>query len=129
MLAQSPVTLRDLEAVLKQAWGRETSADPDAWSEDNPAWGQCAVTALLVQDFFGGEIRRGEVGAISHYWNVLPGGDEIDLTRHQFPADVKIVNVEPRTRDYLLSHPDTSSRYRRLARSARRSLGLRATVR
>jgi hypothetical protein len=118
-LAQTPVTLSDLEKALLEAWARETSADPDAWSEENRAWGQCAVTALLVQDIFGGVILRGEIGSTSHYWNLLPSGDEVDLTKRQFVTPVDVVNTQPRTRDYLLSHPDTARRYRRLRRLAR----------
>jgi hypothetical protein len=122
-LARKPLTVAQLEAAIASAWTRETSADPQSWTAENPAWGQCAVTALVVQDYFGGEIRRGEVGSTSHYWNILPDGCEADLTRHQFPAGAEVVKVEGRTRDYVLSHPDTVRRYRRLARSVRRSLG------
>jgi len=121
-LAQRPVTLNDLEAALATAWARETSADPEGWREENRAWGQCAVTALLVQDVYGGEIRRGEVGSISHYWNVLPSGNEVDLTKQQFGPDVEIDNVQLRTREYLLSHTDTARRYQTLERAVRRYL-------
>ena len=42
-----------LEALLGKCWKRETSAGPEGWTGENPAWGQCAVTALVVQDFGG----------------------------------------------------------------------------
>src|SRR5262245_43252730 len=100
-LLRGHLTLGDLKAALAKAWSRETSADPAAWSDENNAWGQCAVTALIVQDHLGGELRRGEVGTTSHYWNQLPTGEEIDLTRHQFPDDVELANIEARTREYL----------------------------
>ena len=35
-------------------WEAETSAASEDWNEDNQACGQCAVTALLIQDLFGG---------------------------------------------------------------------------
>jgi hypothetical protein len=60
-------SIRELERALEVAWERTTSADPDRWSPQNPAWGQCAVTALIVQDHYGGELRRGIVDDISHY--------------------------------------------------------------
>jgi hypothetical protein len=123
LLAQKAVTVRALQTALTKAWSRKTSADPAGWTEDNAALGQCAVTALIVQDYLGGGLRRGEVGSISHYWNILPFGEELDLTKHQFPADVEIVNVEPRSREYVLSHPDTVRRYRALASAVRASLG------
>jgi hypothetical protein len=60
-LARRGVTVSDLEAGLAEAWSRETSADPTSWTEENAAWGQCTVTAILVQDYLGGTLRRGEV--------------------------------------------------------------------
>jgi hypothetical protein len=110
------VTRSDLETALETAWSRETSADAANWSEANRAWGQCAVTALIVQDYLGGTLRRGEVGPISHYWNLTPSGDEVDLTRQQFPDGTEIANVTVRTREYVLSHLETARRYQKLAR-------------
>lgn len=124
VLANERVTLQRLEAALAAVWSRVTSADPESWTDDNPASGQCAVTALVVQDYLGGELRRGEAGSISHYWNVLPSGDEVDLTRHQFDDGVEITNIEPRTREYLFSHDETVRRYNDLARAVRDRLRL-----
>jgi hypothetical protein len=117
-----PVNGRDLEEALAEAWSRGTSADPDNWSEENPAWGQCAVTALIVQDYLGGSLRRGEVGPISHYWNVLPSGEEIDLTLRQFPEGTTIANTAERTREYVLSHHETVRRYSKLAQRVQQRL-------
>jgi len=69
-------------------------------------------------------LLRGEVGPVSHYWNVLPSSEEIDLTRHQFPDGVAIESVESRTREYVLSHLDTARRYRALASAVHRCLGI-----
>jgi hypothetical protein len=121
-LATQRIEIGDLAGALAMAWSREASADPACWTEANPAWGQCAVSALVVQDYLGGSILRGEVGVTSHYWNLLPSGEEIDLTRDQFGSAVQIENVEPRTREHVLSHPDTERRYRRLAASVHRRL-------
>jgi hypothetical protein len=110
------VTRHDLESALEAAWSRDTSADAATWSEANRAWGQCAVTALIVQDYLGGILRRGEVGPISHYWNLTPSGDEVDLTWQQFPSGTEITNVTVRTREYVLSHVETARRYEKLAR-------------
>jgi hypothetical protein len=121
-LARKRVTVHDLEAALAEAWSRETSADPTSWTHKNPALGQCAVTALVVQDYLGGTLRRGQVGSISHYWNVLPSREEIDLTRHQFPVDVEIENIESRTREYVLSYPESAQRYQALSQIVRSRL-------
>lgn len=127
-LAAKRVTLNELVAILEMVWSRDTSADPANWSDASRASGQCAVTALVVQDYFGGSLRRGEVDTVSHYWNVLASGDEVDLTRHQFPEDVDLTNIEPRTREYVLSHEETARRYDELARRVRLQLDLRTLV-
>jgi hypothetical protein len=82
-------TLQETEAAIRSAWGRETSDDPAEWSEENPARGQCAVTALLVRELLGGEILVANVlrdgrRVDRHAWNRLPSGLTLDLTREQF---------------------------------------------
>lgn len=101
--------------AIKNAWCRETSADPEGWNPQLPALGQCAVTALVVQDGFGGDLLRSKILGISHYWNRLPwesGYGEIDLTRSQFPHGTPL-DEEPieRDREYVLSFPETKARY------------------
>jgi hypothetical protein len=84
----------DIEQVIRRSWSA-ASCDPvdlAQWSPQNPARGQCAVTALVVQDLVGGELLLADVynhdGSTQgvHYWNRLAGGLEIDLTREQFSA-------------------------------------------
>jgi hypothetical protein len=61
-------------------------------SAANPARGQCGTTALTINDLLGGELLVAEVlhadGSRQgvHWWNRLPDGTEIDLTREQFPS-------------------------------------------
>src|SRR2546423_12595604 len=79
-----------LRPLLRAAWGPDT-CDPhglEDWLPDNPARGQCGVTALVVQDLLGGDLVLGEVyvgqtKVSNHYWNRLPDGAEIDLTADQ----------------------------------------------
>ncbi|MFJ3839993.1 alpha/beta fold hydrolase [Streptomyces sp. NPDC054904] len=89
----TPWTLADLEAAIRAGWSAETCSPDDVerapWTADNPAWGHCDITALVVQDLVGGELMVGEVWLDGeqhgyHCWNVLPGGIRIDLTREQF---------------------------------------------
>lgn len=128
-LVDAALDLEDLRGALESAWSEATSADSERWTGSNPAWGQCAVTALAVQDYLGGTLLRGEVGPISHYWNVLPSGEEIDLTLRQFGDGVLVENVEPRTRDHVLSYPETQRRYDLLARLVRAHLNERLLAR
>lgn len=107
-------SLRALDSALRASWEPKTSSKASTWKARNPAWGQCAVTALVVQDFCGGDLVRGIADGESHYWNRLPDGTEADLTRHQFGAGVTIRDVEPTSREYVLSSPATRRRYERL---------------
>jgi hypothetical protein len=55
----------------------------------DPARGQCGATALVVQDFLGGEIVESDVLVGSerlgvHYWNRLPDGAVLDVSSRQF---------------------------------------------
>ena len=88
-----PVTdLIAVTAAVRAAWSRETCDDVDLadWTPGNPARGQCGVTALTVQDLLGGDLLVADVlypdGSRQgvHWWNRLPDGREVDLTRDQF---------------------------------------------
>ena len=85
------VTLADLEAAIRASWSRATSADPDEWTVENPARGQCDATAVVLRAYLGGEILVADVlrdgrRLERHAWNRLPSGLTLDLTRDQFRA-------------------------------------------
>jgi len=81
--------IEDYLDAVRSAWSRLTCAGDFDWT--CPSRGQCAVTALLVQDWFGGEILRCAFeDGTSHYWNLIPGMGEVDLTREQYPRDLPI---------------------------------------
>jgi len=115
-----------LRRILYQTWSARTSSDPEKWTPENPSWGQCAVTACIVQNYFGGSIvwanatlSNGE--KISHYFNRI-ADKEIDLTREQFPEGTYIPRGVPKrkgfptTREYVLSFSPTKLRYEALER-------------
>ncbi len=105
-----------LEHAFHAAWGVDTTSDPEGWTIRNPAWGQCAVTALVVQDDLGGQLLRASTPSGSHYWNLLPDGTEVDLTREQFGGNFEPGNIEVRDRGYVLSFGATRHRYELLRR-------------
>lgn len=107
--------------AIRAAWDATTSVD-SRWSPDNPALGQCAVTALVVQDALGGSLLRATVGDVSHYWNKLADGSEVDLTREQFASFTPEGTTE-RDRAYVLSYPATVERYERLRQRVDTGLG------
>jgi hypothetical protein len=111
----SAPALAALARDVESAWAADTSTEPERWSATNPAWGQCAVTALVIQDALGGDLLRARVDGVSHYWNRLPSGEQVDLTRRQFLDGGRLESPpELRTREYVLSFPDTGHRYARL---------------
>src|SRR6476659_5449423 len=69
---------------LTKAWSSETSS---RWRLDNPACGQCSVTALVVQDLLGGELLKTRVGGAWHFYNRIDGR-RWDLTVGQFATPI-----------------------------------------
>jgi hypothetical protein len=117
-----------VSAALSQSWSLETSYDPAGWSEHNSAWGQCAVSALIVQDLLGGELLVGKVNGIEHYWNELPDGRQVDLTKHQFGRIASLEGPSQVSREFVLSFPETRTRYERLRRRVLARLGDQSLV-
>jgi hypothetical protein len=122
-----PAVTADLDEVvraLKASWDAETSSDP-TWAASDPSRGQCAVSALVIQDEFGGDLIRAVVEGVSHYWNRLPNGSEVDVTRDQFdrwyPIDEAV-----RDRAYVLSFAETTARYATLRRRVHDRLKVRS---
>lgn len=118
----SKVPHGELAEAIRWSWCGDTSTDP-AWVSDRPSEGQCAVTALVVQDYLGGDLVRAIVGGVSHYWNRLPDGTTMDLTRDQF-GSFHPVDIELRDREYVMSFPETAMRYRILADRTRSRLDM-----
>lgn len=56
--------------ALREAWSTDSSS---LWEEDNPSRGHCGVTALVVQDHFGGEIQKTVVKEGTHFYTGLMG--------------------------------------------------------
>lgn len=112
--------MSSLVQAIQQSWDGDTSVTSD-WTASRPSRGQCAVTALVVQDYLGGDLLRATVEGTSHYWNRLPDGQIIDLSREQFDL-FEPIDIERRTREYVLSYPDTAERYRKLALRTRNHL-------
>lgn len=96
----SVLTLSEIEAAVRASWGPDTafaSAEYMARGSAEPSRGQCGTTALVLQGLLGGDLMIADVeyeGRVEgvHYWNVTPGGVELDLTRKQFSAAESLVN-------------------------------------
>lgn len=112
-------TLNELFEVLLKAWTRETAypsaqKDPEYNKENDPTYGQCAITATLVYDMFGGTIHKIKIdGGGTHYFNKI-NGNYIDLTRDQFDLYNIAIEYEPNTeisREYCGKNLDTLKRF------------------
>ncbi len=116
-----------LEKVIKESWDKKTCyiGCVEKWTPKNPAWGQCAVTALIVQDYFGGELLYCHHN--HHYWNRLPNQEEVDLTRTQFSTTTILCLDDIRSRKYVLENEaaikaKTPQRYHLLKRRVKQKL-------
>ena len=123
--AARAVTLAELEQAIRASWTREISEEPDKWSDDNPAYGCCAVTAMVVRDYLGGDLVIGGVvkdgvRVDRHVWNVLPSGLAVDLSRDQFRDGEDYEAPQPLNETTV---PGTQERYELLAARVRARLG------
>jgi hypothetical protein len=83
-----------MKRALVNSWSIQSSSK---WSLVNPAKGQCGVTALVVQDFLGGEIKKTKVKNSWHFYNVI-AGERYDFTETQFDEMIDYTNF-PSNRD------------------------------
>jgi hypothetical protein len=95
------VSMAEIDSAIRASWAADTCSPDDAarkpWTADNPAWGHCDVTALVLHDLLGGDLMMGDVHLDGeqhghHWWNRLTTGIEIDLTRGQF-QDGEVVTL------------------------------------
>jgi hypothetical protein len=75
--------------AIRESWSLRTSGN---WLPDNPARGQCNVTAMLVHELFGGEILKTPLPEGDHYYNRLDG-KRVDLTDSQFDRPIAYADL------------------------------------
>jgi hypothetical protein len=104
------IRLKELRLKFEKAWSRDTCWHKPEFNPKCPSEGQCFVTAMIVQDIFGGELIQGIVHQIdgdnNHYWNKLPNGQEFDLTSDQFVEGDGIHPVEGRVISNKFCNPN-----------------------
>jgi len=83
------VDIEDLLVILKSAWSIHSSSK---WSKTNPAKGQCGVTALVVNDIYGGEIYKTPTLEGWHFYNKI-NNNFYDLTASQFSTKIHYMNI------------------------------------
>lgn len=98
-------------AALRGAWSPATGG---GWSAESPARGQCSVTALLLNDLFGGDILKTPLPEGDHFYNRIDG-ERVDLTDKQFEAPIAYLDL---TSDRNEAMADTSAARYEALRSA-----------
>src|SRR5215510_1420343 len=69
---------------LRKSW---SLASARQWTKENPAAGQCNVTALLVHELFGGELLKTRLPEGDHFYNWI-SGHRYDFTESQFSRPI-----------------------------------------
>lgn len=106
-----PGAIAEFGKRLSKAWSLDTSSK---WSAERPALGQCSVTALVVQDVFGGKLLKTPVGGSWHFYNLVDGR-RFDLTAEQFESAIAYDDLPANRED---AFADTSLQQYRALRAA-----------
>ena|SRR5437879_4635162 len=79
----------EVQSALRKSWSAATARQ---WTLENPAAGQCNVTALLVHDLFGGELLKTPLPAGDHFYNRIRGR-RYDFTESQFSEPITYLDL------------------------------------
>ena len=111
------LTPRDYYDLLSDCWCAETCAPRMRadWTQDNKTYGQCSITAFLIQDIYGGKVYGipNEDGSFHCFNNV--DGCVFDLTSEQF-GDRKLnyENCSLQEREVHFAKAEKLQRYEKL---------------
>ncbi len=83
---KNELTPRDYYDLLSKCWSAETCAPRmrSGWSPENLTYGQCSITAFLLQDIYGGEVYGVPLEDGSFHCFNKVGECVFDLTSEQF---------------------------------------------
>lgn len=93
--------------MLLQCWSSQTSS---LSSKDNPAGGQCDVTAIVINEFFGGEILKTFVERQPHFYNRI-NGIRYDFTASQFQMIPKYLDLPANREEIFNNHLQVKQQY------------------
>lgn len=105
------MTVEELTKRLYSCYSKELCYPKvrESWNPNNRCFGMCAITSLIVNDYFGGDICKTYVDGISLFFNFI---DEkiVDLTASQFQSKIDYLNYTVVKREDILTE-DTKLRY------------------
>src|SRR5690349_24811046 len=111
-------TQSEIERAIELSWSIETTYCVHDYAARDPAWGNCAVTALLLQELLGGELMQGWATGpgqpgTAHYWNRIDGSD-LDLTWRQFAQGTILTDTALADYHVLIENEWMRERYENL---------------
>lgn len=108
------MTIKELEKALLNSYDKEFCYEKvrKNWTEENKTLGMCAITSLIVNDYFKGDIAKIKVDGISHYFNII-NDSIVDLTDSQFNTKINYKDYQIINRKDILTD-DTNNRYKKL---------------
>ena len=105
------MNIENVQKVLLECYSKDLcySKVPDDWDESNKCFGMCAITSLIINDYFGGDICKIYVDGISHYFNLIDN-KIIDLTSSQFNHEIDYKDYQVIGKQKILTD-DTTNEY------------------
>ena len=105
------MNIKNIQKVLLECYSKDLCYPKvqDDWDENNKWFGMCAITSLIINDYFDGDICKIHVDGISHYFNLIDN-TIIDLTSSQFNHNIDYKNYQIIDRQKILTD-DTKDRY------------------
>lgn len=105
------VNIQNIQNLLLDCYSKDLCYPKvqDNWNENNKSFGMCAITSLVINDYFGENICKISVDGVSHYFNLI-GNEIIDLTKDQFNHEIDYKGYQIIDKEKILSD-DTKARY------------------
>lgn len=116
------MTIEKLKKTLLKCYSKDLRyiKVQNQWNESNNTLGMCAITSLVVNDYFDGKIAKTKVDGISHYFNLIHN-QIVDLTKEQFAKEISYENYKIIDRGQILTE-DTNNRYQTLKKKVKKKL-------
>lgn len=105
------MNIKNIQKVLLECYSKDLCYPKVQcdWNENNRCFGMCAITSLIINDYFGGDICKIYVDGISHYFNLIEN-NIVDLTKDQFNHEIDYKDYKIMDREKILTD-DTKNRY------------------
>lgn len=105
------MNIKNIQKVLLECYSKDLCYPKVQcdWNVNNRCFGMCAITSLIINDYFGGDICKIYVDGISHYFNLIEN-NIVDLTKDQFNHEIDYKDYKIMDREKILTD-DTKNRY------------------